>query len=150
MLVIETSGTKTYTERLQEQSFGFWLLVAAGLFAVAQVARGFVIATDRKIFLNEKFAFSLNAPSPLMYGLYLLAMVFIGHYLITHWQRMFALSKLGFLLIITGGASNIIERTLTGKVVDYFFIANGVLNLADFYILIGIILIFAQRGYREA
>lgn len=62
---------------------------------------------------------------------------------------MFALSKLGFLLIITGGVSNIIERTFTGKVIDYFFIANGVLNLADFYIFIGIILIFAQRGYRE-
>lgn len=149
MLSSENLNSQTYTERLHEQPFGFWLLVAAVLFALTQVVRGFVIATEQKIFFNEKFAFSLNISSPLMYGLYLGAMIFITHYLYTHWSKMFALSKLGFLLIITGGVSNIIERTLTGKVIDYFFIANGVLNLADFYILIGIILIFAQRGYRE-
>lgn len=149
MIATDNLVTQTYTERLHEQSFGFWLLVAAVLFALTQVVRGFVIATQQRIFFNDKFAFSLNLPSAWMYGLYLLAMIFIGHYLITHWSKMFALSKLGFLLIITGGVSNIIERTFTGKVIDYFFIANGVLNLADFYIFIGIILIFAQRGYRE-
>lgn len=140
---------KTYAERLQEQSFGFWLLVGAVLFAITQIVRGFVIATEQKIFLNDKFAFSLDVATPLMYGLYLLAMVFIGHYLITHWPRMYALSKLGFILIVTGGLSNVVERIFTNKVVDYFFIANGVLNFADFYIIIGIILIFTQRGYRE-
>lgn len=140
---------KTYAERLQEQSFGFWLLVGAVLFALTQIVRGFVIATEQKIFLNDKFAFSLDIATPLMYGLYLLAMVFIGHYLITHWSRMYAMSKLGFILIVTGGLSNVIERIFTNKVVDYFFIANGVLNFADLYIIIGIILIFAQRGYRE-
>lgn len=140
---------KTYTERLQEQSFGFWLLVGAVLFALTQIMRGFVIATEQKIFLNDKFAFSLDVATPLMYGLYLIAMIFIGHYLITHWSRMYAMSKLGFILIVTGGLSNVIERIFTNKVVDYFFIANGVLNFADLYIIIGIILIFAQRGYRE-
>lgn len=140
---------KTFTERLHELSFGFWFLIGAMLFVLTQLVRWLVITTEQQIFLNDKFAFSLNVSTPLMYSLYLVAMLFIGHYLVTNWNKMYAISKFGFLLIITGGVSNVIERIFNGKVVDYFFIANGVLNLADFYIIIGIILIFIQRGYKE-
>lgn len=150
MIVTNSLQQKTFAERLEQQSFGFWFLIGTVLFTITQLARWLVIATEQKIFLNDKFAFSLNVSTSLMYGLYFVAMIFIGHYLFTHWQRMFVISKLGFLLIITGGISNVVERIFNGAVVDYFYIANGVLNLADFYIIIGIILIFLQRGYKES
>lgn len=149
-MLLDHSKPNTFTERLNQQAFGFWLLVGAALFAFAQAVRLLILASGQKYFLNEKFAFSLDVAMPVMYGLYLIAMLFIGHYLWTHWQKLYVVSKLGFVMIVTGGVSNVIERLIAGRVTDYFFIAGGVLNLSDFYILIGIILIFIQRGYRES
>lgn len=150
MIDSELSNPSTLAERLHHLSFGFWLLVSGSLIILTQFVRVLVYRANWETFLNEKFAFSLNLPTPVMYLLYLIAVAFIGHYLITHWSKLFTISQFGFVLILTGGLSNLLERIITGHVVDYFYIANGVLNLADFYIIIGIVLIFAQRGYRES
>lgn len=144
------SSTETLTGRLRKQSFGFWLAACAALLVTAQVIRGLVLYVDAPIFLNEKFAFSLNVPTPLMYLLYFLAVGFILHHLFYHWRKMFAVTKFGFLLIVVGGLSNFLERIIFGHVVDYVFIGTGVLNLADFYIILGIVFIFIKRGYQEA
>lgn len=141
--------TQTLTGRLRKQSFGFWFIVCISFLAAAQIVRNLVLYLDAPTFLNEKFAFSLNVPTPLMYLLYLVAVAFIVHHLYHWWHKMFAVTKLGFLLIVTGGLSNFLERIIFGHVVDYVFIGTGVLNLADFYIIFGIVLIFVKRGFRE-
>jgi len=52
---------------------------------------------------------------------------------------------LGFSLIIIGGVSNILDRIFGGGVVDVFkTMWQGVFNLADVYLLCGLLLIISQ------
>ncbi|HMR55138.1 MAG TPA: signal peptidase II [Candidatus Doudnabacteria bacterium] len=148
MQEIQSSEPNVLTEGQTQKPFGFWLMIIALLFVLTQVARLIVLQLGLPVFFNDKFAFSINFPSPLMYTLYLVAMTFIGNYLYRNWSKMSWLTQFAFVLIVTGGVSNFIERIFAGKVVDYIFIANGVLNIADLYIFVGIILIFVNRQQR--
>ena len=136
------------TESDVESTFGFWLLLGGILIAAAQIVRTAVLLLNFPIFKNHNFAFSLNFPTPVMIGLYLVAVFFIVHHLYYNWYRLYTVSRFGFALIIAGGLSNFLERFIFGHVTDYFYIATGVLNVADFYILLGIIMIFIQRDYK--
>lgn len=144
----ETLNQTTKTESDQKSAFGFWLPVGVGLILLTQLTRYLVKYFNSPIFENNNFAFSLNVSPVLMIGLYLVAVLFIGHHLYYNWYRLYAISRLGFTLIISGGLSNLVERIIYGYVTDYFYITNGVLNLADFFIISGIILIFVQREYK--
>jgi lipoprotein signal peptidase len=132
------------------RTFGFWFALGVGLLVVTQLVRTWVLSSDLPTFLNDRFAFSIDFPIAVMYLLYLVAMFFIGRYLIKHWYELGVVAKFGFVLIIAGGVSNLLERVFTGHAVDYIYIANGVLNLADFYILIGIVLIFIDRKHDQS
>lgn len=140
-----SDSTYTSTESGNKPAFGFWFALLFGLVAIAQIARWFALRLEVAHYLNDKFAFSLNLPTALMYALYAFAMFFIGRYLFKHWLLLPATTKLGFTMIVAGGLANFGERLVFGHVVDYFYIANGVLNVADFFILLGIILIFVNR-----
>ena len=133
------------TEKRTQQFFGFWFLAFAGLILLTVGIRLAVIKLGLPIFYNDKFAFSLNVPTPVIYVFYVVAMVFISNYLYRHWLQINSFTKLALVLIVAGGVSNFMERLLFNKVVDYFFFANGVLNIADIFILIGIILLFIFR-----
>jgi lipoprotein signal peptidase len=45
------------------------------------------------------------------------------------------------LLVLAGGVSNFAERVVRGSVRDFIPLADGVLNIADFYILTGAVLL---------
>jgi lipoprotein signal peptidase len=45
-------------------------------------------------------------------------------------------------LILAGAVSNVGERTIFGFVRDWVYIYTGVFNLADGYIILGIIILF--------
>lgn len=145
----DTLNQKPKTESDKKSAFGFWLASGVGFILLTQITRYLVKYFDFPIFENNNFAFSLNVPPILMIGLYLIAVLFIGHHLYYNWYRLYTVSRLGFTLIISGGLGNLMERIIYGHVVDYFFITNGVLNLADFFIMAGIILIFLQRDYKS-
>ncbi len=55
------------------------------------------------------------------------------------------IEAISWVLILSGAISNIIERLLFGYVKDWFYVSwlgyIGVYNLADGYILVGIILL---------
>ena len=56
------------------------------------------------------------------------------------------IEKLGFLIIISGAISNIIDRSINGYVIDFIYIHYNTFswpafNFADIYITIGIIMI---------
>ncbi len=149
MINRESLNQTILTESDKKSAFGFWLAIGVGLILLTQITRYLVKYFNFPIYENNNFAFSLNVPPVIMIGLYLLAVLFIGHHLYYNWYRLYAVSRLGFTLIISGGLGNLMERIIYGHVVDYFFITNGVLNLADFFIMAGIIFIFVQREYKS-
>lgn len=144
------SNSAIATESEFKSAFGFWLGLGGSLIASAQLVRHVVVAFGWPIFFNDSFAFSINMPMPLMVGLYIGAVLFISHHLYFNWHRLYPISKFGFTLIVAGGFSNFFERMILGHVADYIYIATGVLNVADFFILFGIVLIFIQRDYKPS
>jgi signal peptidase II len=135
----------TQTERLDRKSFGFWLAIFIAAVALTQVIRVFVLHFSVTHFLNDKFAFSINIPLIVIYAIYILVMIAIILFLKKEWTKISSSKKLGFIFIIAGGAANIFERIIFGQVTDYIFILNGVLNLADLYIIFGVLCVLIDR-----
>ena len=92
-------------------------------------------------FKNENFAFSFILPITVMYALYFVGLLNILLYLWKKSEDLSNLEKLAWLFVISGAFSNVGERIITGHVKDFVGILNGVFNLADGYILAGIILL---------
>lgn len=102
-----------------------------------------------RTFKNFNFAFSLPLPGWLMYGLYAAVLLVIGRYLFVHWGKFSGPTRLGWLMIVAGAVSNIVERLALGYVRDFLMINTGFLNFADVAILLGIsLLIFQDFGNR--
>ncbi len=92
-------------------------------------------------FKNNKFAFSLPLPVWLIYLLYILVLVVASYFLIKRFRRAKLIELIGWALLFAGGLSNIGERIILGYVRDYFLVFNGVFNLADFFIIVGVVLV---------
>ena len=112
----------------------------------------FVIFVDQlskhyanNIFYNNNFAFSLPLPIWLIYGIYFFVLTGMIFYVLGNYDKLGKLSKIAWILIFAGAVSNIAERIFTGHVRDFIFISFmkwvGVYNLADFFIIIGIIVL---------
>ncbi|QQS22859.1 signal peptidase II [bacterium] len=147
----EVTQTNSELTGRRESSPGFysWLISSIGFIVLTQVVRVLVKNSNKKIFYNEKFAFSINIPLAVIYSLYFLVFGFMTYYLIRYWNKLSNLSKLGFGLIISGGVANLAERIYFGYVTDYIFVLNGVLNLADIYIFLGAILVVVSKTNSE-
>jgi signal peptidase II len=94
----------------------------------------------KQIFPNYNFAFSLKVPLLLAYLIYifLLGALFYWMYKIKERQNILVIA---FFLILVGALSNIYDRITLGYVRDFIFIFWGnIFNLADLYILAGIVL----------
>lgn len=112
---------------------------------------GILVALDQitkdliaKPFLNNNFAFSLPIPIPLIYIIYFFVITAIGYYIFHHYKSFSLLSFLAWVFILSGAFSNIAERIVQGAVRDWIYIYNGIFNLADFYIILGIIILLLQ------
>lgn len=98
------------------------------------------------LYLNHWFAFSLPLPVVLMYLIYILVLSAIVIYCTLNFAKFNRIQVVSWLLILAGVVSNIGERIALGYVRDYIYILNGVFNLADGYIILGIlILLFSSR-----
>ncbi len=94
------------------------------------------------VFSNEGVAFGLPMPKVIFY----IVVVLILYFLLQKFQKELKQGNLpillGLTLVITGAVSNIIDRVARGFVVDYFHLFDySVFNLADVYIVIGIIIL---------
>lgn len=102
-----------------------------------------------KLFLNNNFAFSLPLPPWLMYAIYLVVLASLVYYAAKNYKTFNFFTHFGVVLIFAGAISNIGERLFWGHVRDFIFINfyrwQGVYNLADFYILLGIIILVIPR-----
>ncbi len=121
------------------------ILLWLGLIGVDQLAKYWAVSYGH-VFRNYQFAFSTPLPVPLMYFIYAVILGIIVWYVWTHYKRFTPLESLAWVAIAAGAISNIGERILNGYVKDFIYLFSGVFNFADFYILFGIVLLFALRG----
>ncbi|MBP7823017.1 signal peptidase II [Candidatus Gracilibacteria bacterium] len=69
----------------------------------------------------------------------------IGVLLWKSWNKISELEKTSYLMIITGGLLNALERTIFGSVTDFISVQYfSVFNVADMAITGGVILLFSE------
>lgn len=118
-------------------SFLFFLFVAAD-----QLSKYYF---SGKEFRNYYFAFSLHLPVWLMYFIYAILLAallswFISSKTKTQWI------KISFILVLAGAVSNLVERIALGYVRDFIYIHTGIFNLADFMIILGLLILFVSKS----
>jgi len=86
-------------------------------------------------FKNTGAAFGIPLP-PAAIILPSLVILFLLIYLLWRGHNP-SLRQFGMILIISGAASNLIDRILLGYTVDYFLILTGIINFADIMIVVG-------------
>lgn len=133
-------------DQISKKTIFGWGLVFVFLIALDQLIKNSV----SRQFLNYQFAFSLPLPAWLMYLVYALILAGIIIYCFRNFSKFNQLQSLAWILIIAGAVSNIGERIILGYVRDYIYILTGVFNLADGYIILGIIILLAQSAKRKA
>ena len=117
----------------------------AGFFLLAIAVDQLSKLLPQRIFNNYDFAFSLPLPVWLMYLIYGSVLAAMAYYCKKHYPQFSFLIRFAWTLIFAGAASNIGERILLGYVRDFIYLSlfgwTGVYNLADFYIIISILLL---------
>jgi len=113
------------------------LVVFLILVAVDQLAK--ILCGN--VYHNFFFAFSLKVPAPLMYVVYFIGIASIAAYLFKHHQNLSKTDFLAWTMILAGAVSNVGERIVLGYVRDWIHIKSGVFNLADGYIILGILIL---------
>jgi len=94
-----------------------------------------------KIFPNYNFAFSLHVPIVLTYIIYAVLLGLLLFWFSDVENRTWKI-KFGVTLILAGALSNIFDRVYLGYVRDFIFVFWGnIFNLADMYIVLGILLL---------
>jgi signal peptidase II len=89
---------------------------------------------------NSGFAFSLPLFSFLLWPVLLLALLGLLYLVFKNWQKSRLEVRLGMLLVLSGALSNIGERMVLGFVRDPFQVFMGFWNVADAFILVGVII----------
>lgn len=124
------------------KAFGRW---GVFLFLVLIVLDQLAKHLAKRIFYNSAFAFSLPVPVALIYVIYSAVLIGIIYYVFKHHRGFNLHTHTAWLLILAGAFSNVGERIILGSVRDFIFITlskwTGVYNLADFYIIIGILIL---------
>lgn len=142
---------KTYRTFLG--SIVVFLLLGFGLLLLAQIIRRFVFDVPvgylgipgLTLFFNDKFAFSIPLPTEIIYLIYTVIILSVLFYLGQNYFRFSIFEKVSWTFILAGALSNIYERICFGFVLDYFNIFTGVFNLADGYIIIGLLLLLLKN-----
>ncbi len=138
-------NNKLLNERNFKKSFVLFFMVLAGIVVDQYIKYQVFLRPNLPFglvhFENNKFAFSLPLPIWLIYSLYVLVLGVAGYYLIKRFRHAKSTELVGWALLFAGGLSNIAERIILGYVRDYFMVFNGVFNLADFFIIAGVIFV---------
>ncbi len=131
----------------KQRTFVFLFSLALGLTFIDQAAKYFA-AVHGFIFRNYLFAFSLPVPSVLMYLFYLVALAVLFWYVMVNLKKFSRPILLGWWLIVVGASINVGERLILGYVRDFIYIyGGGVLNVADLYIIVGIVYLLIYELY---
>ena len=89
--------------------------------------------------LNSEGLFSLPVPPFVLVTLGVMAAAALIHLALTNLNRLRSWPACGLMLMVIGGASNLMDRLSLGGVVDMFYVTGGLtFNLADVYLLSGV------------
>lgn len=127
----------------------FWLALVLVLIIIDQLAKWIAVHSGWPIFLNNQFAFSIPLPMPLMYAIYILVLTGMSVYVYRTWSRFTNMQRWAWALVYAGGLSNIGERLVLGHVRDFIPVAGGMLNAADFFIFLGLLLLIVSNRYSK-
>ncbi|GAC1412906.1 MAG: signal peptidase II [Candidatus Doudnabacteria bacterium] len=131
-----------------KENIKYFLLFIA-LLAIDQVTKFWIKKSQPCVsgcsyFRNYDFAFSLKLPHPLIYAIYFVLLSALLYWFYKQ-RSSNTLAKAGTTFILAGALSNIGERIFQGYVVDFLRIGSGVLNIADFLIIFGILLLISEK-----
>src|SRR3990167_772818 len=121
------------------------ILLISLLIVIDQLIKWWVIKYHPSfVFENKGIVFGFIQNEAISY--LLLAIGFLILILLILKTRLsFIVYRLSLVLIITGAMSNLIDRIFRGYVVDYFiFFGFNHFNLADVFIIVGVILYLQQ------
>ncbi|MCX6781825.1 MAG: signal peptidase II [Candidatus Magasanikbacteria bacterium] len=97
---------------------------------------------------NTGIAFGLPVPQ---IAIIILSIAFITILLTYFFHAKNTILRFGFLFILLGAISNLFDRLVFHKTLDYFLFVTSLFNLADILIIIGaVICIFNSAGDRTA
>ncbi|MFA5872036.1 MAG: signal peptidase II [Parcubacteria group bacterium] len=119
----------------------FYLLLAASLILLDQLAKSFLLKTKLNsgfisFFCNENLSWGIKLPTGFFYFLWV---IIIGSILLKLFTDKKSAFTLPLILILSGGISNLVDRLTQGCVIDFINLKIWpVFNLADVYITIGI------------
>lgn len=107
---------------------------------------------ELRYILNDGAAFSLFSGNRfLLIGVTSTALLALLVYLV--WKKPEnKLEYFSWLLVLSGGIGNLIDRILNGVVVDFFsfqFVNFAIFNVADIYVTCGVALLFVSICYGE-
>ncbi len=128
----------------------FYFLLLGSLILIDQLSKLAVSKLGWSIFFNNQFAFSLPVPQVVMYLIYFLVLVGISVYVSKTWKNFSSQQRMAWTFVYAGGLSNVVERIFLGFVRDFIPIAGGVLNFADFFILLGLVLLLASTRTKNS
>ncbi|MBI3232291.1 MAG: signal peptidase II [Candidatus Doudnabacteria bacterium] len=96
------------------------------------------------IYRNYGFVFSLPMPRGLMFSAYLLALGMITFYFLRNFSKFNKKIFIAWVCILAGAYSNVGERFIMGFVRDWIYIQSGIFNLADGYIILGVLTLLSD------
>lgn len=94
-----------------------------------------------EFFANHGIAFGISFP---LIPLLIITPLILWFFFYTQKQTTLW-SQIGFTLVYVGALSNMIDRAIHGYVIDYFRVVTSMFNLADVYILIGVIILLREQ-----
>ena len=96
-------------------------------------------------FLNDGVAFGLPVPMAWVKFITVPLIVGMGYFMAREYRRGPNMSEwklIGFMAVISGAVSNLVDRLVYNKTIDYILIFTGVINLADVIIIAGFLLLY--------
>ncbi len=117
------------------------------------LGREFLLVGDLlkfKLAYNPGVAFGIMIPSVAIVILFVVVMIVCVRLMLAHWRQRDGLQVSALLLIIAGGASNMLDRVYFGQVIDYFDLKfYTIFNLADVMIFVGVMILLVLMYFKK-
>lgn len=133
-------------EKIKSRGFAHGIFVIGVLIAIDQIVKYLILVKNIVYTCNYGIAFGIKLPILLLVIIWLPIMFYVIY---LWWQKLNEkfFRQLPFLLIISGGLGNIIDRIIHGCVIDYIpFLNISTFNLADAFITIGVVIILINKS----
>lgn len=118
-----------------------WIILSVSLLLIDQIVKQILIVHPNifgfsvSIIKNDRFILGYGPTFDFIFWVMIFLILLLSIWVIDKPPRQ----NFAFLIMLSGAASNLIDRVFRGGVIDYLKIADLRCNLADIYLLIGLI-----------